>query len=92
MANDLKPFENVSRVFWIKIELKEKSRKGRQVFGEIREVISGDKSLIKDFFDIIDFIIPYARGIGIQINWSWQFANWINGKLIRKHRKVYKKY
>ncbi len=78
MPNDQEPYENVTRVFWIKIELKENQHTGRQVLGEIRDVISGEKDPIKDLFDIIDFIIPYMKKMGIQINWFWRFTTFID--------------
>ena len=77
MANDLEPYENISRVFLIKIELKENRRDGRQVLGDIRDVISGEKSLIVDLCDIIAFIVPYMKKMGFQINWFWQFVSWL---------------
>ena len=76
MANDLEPYENITRVFWIKIELKDKS-KGRQDLGDIRDVMSGAKSPIKDLLDIIDFIVPYLQSIGIRISWFWRLAIWM---------------
>ena len=77
MANDLEPYENITRVFWIKIELKENQLKGKQVLGDIRDVISGEKSLIVDLCDIIAFIIPYMKKMGFRINWFWQFVSWL---------------
>jgi len=46
MANDLEPYENITRVFWIKIELKENQRAGRQTLGDIKDVMSGEKQPI----------------------------------------------
>jgi hypothetical protein len=80
MANDLEPYENISRVFWIKIELKDNQLKGRQILGDIRDVISGEKSLIVDLFDIITFLIPYMKRMGIHVNWFWQFVSWLRGR------------
>lgn len=78
MSNDQEPYENVTRVFWVKIELKENQHTSRQTLGEIRDIISGEKSSIKDLFDIIDFIIPYMKKMGIQINWFWRFTAFID--------------
>jgi hypothetical protein len=78
MSNDLKPYENVSRVFWIKIELRDKSLNGRQDFGEIKDVISGEKKTITDLLDIPKFIIPCMRHMGIKVNWLWEFIIWLN--------------
>jgi len=84
MSKDLEPYENVTRVFWVKIELKESPRDGRRVIGEIKDVISGEKSAIKGLFDIIYFIIPYIRKMGIRITWFWRIMSWYKSK--RKDR------
>lgn len=81
MANDLKPYENITRVFWIKIELKDHQLKGKQILGDIRDVVSGMKSPIWDLFDIIDFIMPYLQEMGIKISWSWRFTIWVKNKM-----------
>lgn len=83
MANDLKPYENITRVFWIRIELKENQRTGRQALGDIKDVMSGEKKLICELNDIIYFIIPYLQNMGAEIHWSWRFRSWIE----RKRRK-----
>ena len=77
MANDLKPYENITRVFWIKIELKEDQLKSRQILGDIRDVMSGVKSPIQDLLDIITFIVPYMQQMGIRIGWLWQLISWM---------------
>lgn len=77
MANDLKPYENITRVFWIKIELKDNQGKGSENFGDIRDVLSGTKSSIKDLLDIIDFIVPYMQQMGIRIKWFWRLTIWL---------------
>ena len=82
MSTDQEPYEHVTRVFWIKIELKENTQNGKQVFGEIRDVIDGKKSPIDDLFDIINFIIPYMEEMSIPISWFWRLVNWL--KEIRK--------
>ena len=76
MANDLKPYENITRVFWIKIELKENQKIGRQVLGDIKDVMSGQKQVIHGLCDISYFIIPYLENMGIRISWWWRFGNW----------------
>jgi hypothetical protein len=80
MANDSNPYENITRVFWIKIELKNNHGKDRQDFGEIRDVISGVKSPIKDLLDIITFIVPYMQQLGIKIGWLWRPIMWMRRK------------
>jgi hypothetical protein len=90
MANDLKPYENITRVFWIKIELKDHSGKDRLSLGEIRDVLSGVKRPIVDLLDIIDFMIPYMQQMGIGIDWSWRLTIWMrrSGKIsLRKLRR-----
>jgi hypothetical protein len=77
MAHDLEPYENITRVFWIKIELKENQLKGKQVIGDIKDVISGERSRIVDLYDIITFIIPYMKRMGFHINWFWQLMSWL---------------
>jgi len=77
MAIDLKPYESITRVFWIKIELKDNHDKERHDLGEIRDVISGVKSPIRDLLDIIDFIIPYMQQMGIKVGWFWQLTVWM---------------
>ncbi|HLA88784.1 MAG TPA: hypothetical protein VJL10_12230 [Anaerolineales bacterium] len=83
MANDLEPYENITRVFWIKIELKENQRAGRQTLGDIKDVMSGEKQPIYDLHDIIHFIIPYLENMGIKIHWFWRLVSWLK----RKRRK-----
>jgi hypothetical protein len=83
MANDLKPYEDITRVFWIKIELKENQKSGRQALGDIKDVMSGDKQLIYELHDIIHFILPYLENMGIKIHWRLRLGSW----LIRKRRK-----
>ena len=83
MTNDLKPYENITRVFWIKIELKEIQRSGRQALGDIKDVMSGEKQPIYELHDIIHFIIPYLENMGIKIHWFWRLGIWS----IRKRRK-----
>lgn len=77
MANDLEPYENITRVFWIKIELKNNHGKDRQDLGDIRDVISGTKRPIKNLLDIITFIGPYMQQMGIRVGWFWQIIIWI---------------
>ena len=83
MANDLKPYENITRVFWIKIELKENQKSGRQALGDIKDVMGGERQLIYELQDIICFMIPYLKSIGIRIHWSWQLACWLKHKRSR---------
>lgn len=83
MAHDLEPYENITRVFWIKIELKEGQPKGRQVIGEIKDVMSGARQAICELSDIIHFIIPYLEAMGMRVHWYWRFRAWS----IRKRRK-----
>jgi hypothetical protein len=83
MINDLKPYENITRVFWIKIELKENQRSSKQVLGDIKDVMSGEKRPIYELNDIIHFIIPYLENMGVKIHWSWRFGSWLK----RKRRK-----
>jgi hypothetical protein len=85
MAHDLKPYENITRVFWIRIELKEDQGPGGQSLGDIKDVISGDKQAIYKLCDIICFIIPYVENIGIRTDWLCRFMIWINKFNLRKH-------
>ena|SRR5215211_5071010 len=87
MTNDLEPYENITRVFWIKIELKENPRAGRRNLGEIKDVISGAKLPIHALCDIIYFIIPYLEQMGIKISWYWRFGSWLERKR-RNHSVV----
>ena len=87
MTNDLEPYENITRVFWIKIELKENPRAGRRNLGEIRDVISGAKLPIHALCDIIYFIIPYLERMSIKIGWFWRLASLLERKR-RKHSGV----
>lgn len=77
MGNDLKPYENIMRVFWIKIELNDNHGKDMQHFGDIKDVMSGKKSPIYDLLDIIIFIVPYMRQMGIRIGWFWELTTWM---------------
>ena len=83
MAHDLQPYENITRVFWIKIELKDNRVNGRQVIGEIKDVMSGERQVICELSDIICFVIPYLETMGMRIHWYWQFR----ARSIRKRRK-----
>ena len=83
MANDLEPYENITRVFWIRIELKETQKSGRQALGDIKDVMSGEKQPIYKLHQIIHFIIPYLENMGIKINWFWRLSRWFE----RKRRK-----
>ena len=84
MANDLKPYENITRVFWIKIELKENQGSGRQALGDIKDVMSGEKQLIYELPDIIYFMIPYLVKMGVEIHWFWRLRIWFERRR-RKH-------
>ena len=84
MANELEPYENITRVFWIKVELKDIAWKGKQDFGEIRDVRSGAKRRIKNWIDIIEFMDPYLGQMGIRISYFWKFMLWINKINLRK--------
>jgi hypothetical protein len=77
MADDLKPYESITRVFWIKIELKDNHEKDRQDLGDIRDVLSGARRPINDLLDIIDFIVPYMQQMGIRIKWFWRLTIWL---------------
>ena len=81
MANDLTPYENITRVFWIKIELRERQKKGRQALGEIKDVMSGEKQLIYSLYDIIHFITPCMQQMGIKISWLWRLTIWVKRKI-----------
>lgn len=74
MAHDLEPYENITRVFWIKIELNEQQHTGQQALGDIKDVISGEKQAIYQLLDIIYFMIPYLEHMGIKVNWFWRFS------------------
>jgi hypothetical protein len=86
MSNDLEPYENITRVFWIKIEIKDRLRVGRQNLGEIKDVKSGTKQPIRKLSHIIYFLIPYLEQMGIRINWFWRLGNWLERK--RKNPSV----
>lgn len=77
MANDLKPYENITRIFWIKIELKDIPWKGRQSLGEIRDVVSGEKGIVRNLFDINQFIIQHMSTMGIKVHWIWRLISWL---------------
>lgn len=77
MATDSKPYENISRVFWLKIEVKDNQQRGRENLGDIRDIMTGVKSPIKDLLDIIDFIVPYLQQMGIRVGWFWRLSIWI---------------
>lgn len=83
MAHDLEPYENITRVFWIKIELKEHQKTGRQNLGEIKDIVSGTRQPIFRLCDIIYFIIPYLEQMGIKTSLYWR----LGGFLERKRRK-----
>jgi hypothetical protein len=83
MAHDLKPYENITRVFWIKIELKGDQEAGEQALGDIKDVMSGEKQLIYQLPDIIDFMIPYLESMGIRLPRFW----WLGILAKRKRRK-----
>lgn len=87
MANDLEPYENITRVFWIKIELKEKQRLGKQNLGEIKDVKSGTKAPLYEVYDIIHFMIPYLEHMGIKISWFWRLGSFRERKR-RNHNIV----
>ena len=80
MPNDLEPYENVTRVFWIKIELRENSHCDNQIHGEIKDAISGRKGSIEDLVDIISFIVPYLQRMNIQTNWYWRLMSRIKNR------------
>ena len=86
MSNDLEPYENITRVFWIKIELKDKQRTGSQNLGEIKDVKSGAKQPIHKLSHIIYFLIPYLEHMGIKISWFWRLGGWFERK--RRNRSV----
>jgi len=81
MANDLKPYENITCVFWIRVELKENQRAGRQAFGEIKDVKSGEKQPIYSLLDINPFIARRMREMGMRIGWLWRFTIWMKSKI-----------
>jgi hypothetical protein len=68
MSNDLEPYENITRVFWIKIELKDRQRAGSQNLGEIKDVKTGTKQPIRKLSHIIYFLIPYLEHMDIKIS------------------------
>ena len=86
MTNDLEPYEKITRVFWIKIELKENQKAGRPNLGEIKDVVSGAKLQIYQLCDIILFIIPYLLNMGIRISWYWRLGSLLERK--RRKRNV----
>ena len=87
MVNDLEPYENVTRVFWIKIELEDGQGQGSHYLGDIRDVVSGEKSRIKELLDIIDFIIPYLEQMGARIRWYWRLIIWMKRTIRTSPRK-----
>jgi hypothetical protein len=76
-SDDNEPYENITRVFWIKIELKDIPWKGRQNLGEIRDVVSGEKGIVRNLFDINQFILLHMSRMGIKIHWFWRFISWL---------------
>lgn len=88
MANDLEPYENITRVFWIRIELKENQRAGRQILGDIKDVRSGAIGHIRYLHDIIFFIIPYLLNMGVKVEWSWRLGSWLKQRR-RKNNSVF---
>lgn len=85
MAHDLKPYENITRVFWIRIELKEDQGPGGQSLGDIKDVISGDKQAIYKLWDIICFMVPYLENMGIKTPWFWRFGTCSKRKRNKKN-------
>ena len=78
MSYDLEPYENVTRVFWIKIELRENQQDGNQISGEVRDVLSGRRCAINNLVDISKFILPYLFEMGVHINWFQFYAAFFN--------------
>ena len=87
MTHDLEPYENITRVFWIKIELKDNRLKGRHIIGEIKDVMSGQRQVICELCDIVYFVIPYLEHMGIKIRWFWRLGHLLEQKR-RKQRVV----
>lgn len=86
ISSDREPYENVTRIFLIKIEFKDNPYEGSQVTGEIKDVLSGEKGAINDLMDIIEFIIPYMKKMGVRINWLWPFAAFIDQRFGRRKK------
>ena len=76
MTIDEEPYENITRVFWIKIELNERPSKSLQCLGEIKDVMSGARSLIHCPHDIIKFMTPYMKQMGIKVSWYCWLTAW----------------
>ncbi len=67
----------IKRAFWIEFWLEKTQRKNGRDIGIIKEVMDKKEQRISDFYDIIDFIIPYIENMDIKINWYWRFFSWL---------------
>lgn len=82
MSNELESYETNTCVFVVKIWV-EDSADGKiktNWRGHIAHIPSNERRYFSDLFDIILFVLPYLRKMGIRISLFWQVINWYRSK------------
>ena len=82
MSNEPQTYENNTRVFMVKIWVEERTdgKIKTKWRGQIAHIPSNERRYFSDLFDIILFVLPYLRKMGIRIGFFWQFIDWYKSK------------
>jgi hypothetical protein len=90
MSNELETYETNTRVFIVKIWVEERAdgKTKTQWRGHIAHIPSNERRYFSDLLDIILFVLPYLRKIGIRISLFWQIINWYRSKRKNRDKEV----
>jgi hypothetical protein len=48
--------------------------------GRITHVPGTEKRHVKSFDEIVEFIVPYLREMGVRLNWRWRLRQWLRSR------------
>lgn len=82
MSSDLESYETNTRVFMIKIWVEERAdgKINTKWRGHIAHIPSNERRYFSDLFEIILFVLPYLRKMGIRTSFFWQIIAWHKSK------------
>lgn len=90
MSNQLETYETNTRVFIVKIWVEERAdgKIKTKWRGHIVQIPSNERNYFSDLFEIILFILPYLKKMGIRISLFWRIIHWFKSKSRNQNKEA----
>jgi len=82
MSNEFETYETNTLVFMVKIWVEEKAdgKTKAKWRGYITHIPDHEKYYFSDLFEIVLFILPYLKKMGVRVSWFWRIMSWYKSK------------